>query len=631
MFKLVSIKYKLFIVTAMILVGMLGMLGLQLYAMSGTNRLYELRILAEQVDGNVLMLRRHEKNFLAQQELSYYEKFTKTKAETLARMDTLLEKLTTVGLPTEGAVNVKNILLEYGLKFDVLVKQQQVIGLDEKSGLYGGMREAAQQTEDRITKLGDHELLVDLLMLRCYEKDFMLDTSLSHVEKFNRSFEAFTTHLAARGFPVEIKSELRKLADNYQQQFTALVLATQRKGLDISSGTLGELRSTVNKTEGILGAMEADLSTDVSTYQTKLSVMATVVALVLLGVIVAFVVMLASSIIRPITKLSAIMREVASSKALELRSDIDGVDEIADMSHAFNEMIEVFYRSIQEVYQSTVMLSTASEELSMITQNTRDGVQRQHQETEQVAAAMNEMTATVQEVARSAHDAAAASRSADEHSKKGRQLVVETITGIKSLADEVDHTANEINQLKGETDNINTVLQVIGGIAEQTNLLALNAAIEAARAGEQGRGFAVVADEVRTLASRSQTSTQEIGTIIERLQHRAGAVVQAMGQSRHLVQSCVAQADVAASALDEITSAVSSINNMNLQIASAAEEQSTVAEEINRNVVNINDIALSSTEAANQTLNTSQSLAQLATELQSVVHQFKLTQQEKFN
>ncbi|ALS97586.1 methyl-accepting chemotaxis protein [Lacimicrobium alkaliphilum] len=272
------------------------------------------------------------------------------------------------------------------------------------------------------------------------------------------------------------------------------------------------------------------------------------------------------------------------------------------------------------------MLSSSAEELNSITASTRDGVNRQQHETESVAAAMNQMTTTVQDVSHSASEAAAASKLADTESVKGRQLVNDAVQGIRELAQQVEKTSQEMNLLQEEAKNISTVLQVISEIAEQTNLLALNAAIEAARAGEQGRGFAVVADEVRTLASRSHDSTEQISTIIERLQQKTNSAVQVMLQGNQLAEKCVEKADIAGKALEKITIEVSAISEKNYMIASAADQQKTVSEEINRNVVNINDIAKASTEAASQTLETSHSLAQLATELQNVVQQFKISQ-----
>jgi methyl-accepting chemotaxis protein len=291
-------------------------------------------------------------------------------------------------------------------------------------------------------------------------------------------------------------------------------------------------------------------------------------------------------------------------------------------------MMTSFEQSMNTVKMSTMQLSASSEELNMITNNTHSGVQRQKIETESVASAMEEMTATVKEVARSASEAAESSRLADEESVRGRQLVGDTVAGIRKLAAQVVDISSEMDHLQTEAGNITTVLQVIGSIADQTNLLALNAAIEAARAGEQGRGFAVVADEVRTLASRTQASTQEISVIIERLQNRTRSAVTVMAKGREQAQNCVEQADVAGGALDKITVAVSSISEQNFQIASAAEEQNAVAAEIDRNIVNINDIAQESALATSQTLETSAALAELATELHHIVEQFKLSNKD---
>ncbi len=230
----------------------------------------------------------------------------------------------------------------------------------------------------------------------------------------------------------------------------------------------------------------------------------------------------------------------------------------------------------------------------------------------------------MQEVARNASSASQAAQEADGEAGNGKQVVSASIDAINALAGEVEKAAEVIDKLETDSENISKVLDVIKGIAEQTNLLALNAAIEAARAGEQGRGFAVVADEVRTLASRTQQSTEEIHEIIERLQADAESAVQVMNTGRGQAQSSVEQAAHAGESLERIAKAVTTISDMNAQIASAAEEQTAVAEEINRNIVGITQAGQESAQGAQQTATSSEELAKLAARLQGLVSQFRV-------
>jgi len=251
-------------------------------------------------------------------------------------------------------------------------------------------------------------------------------------------------------------------------------------------------------------------------------------------------------------------------------------------------------------------------------------VHQQQSEVNQVATAMNEMSATVQEVASNASHAAQAAQDASEQAGEGLKVVDHTISSINNLANAVEEASGVINQLESDTDNIGVVLEVIRGISEQTNLLALNAAIEAARAGEQGRGFAVVADEVRTLASRTQESTLEIRSMIESLQSGSTQAVEVMTKGKEQAAISVGHAQKAGESLNGITQAVSSISDMNTQIATAAEEQTAVAEEINQNIVNISQLGEQAVSGAQQTSDASEELARLSNELQMMVGQFRV-------
>jgi len=298
-------------------------------------------------------------------------------------------------------------------------------------------------------------------------------------------------------------------------------------------------------------------------------------------------------------------------------------DLIGEIIASFNQMAANLRDVIGQISGATTQLASAAEETSAVTEEASRGARQQQSEIEHVVSAMDQMTTSVQDVAKHTATAAQAAQQADREAKSGALVATEAIGGIDTLVNGVENAAGVIQKLEQETESIGGVLDVIRGIAEQTNLLALNAAIEAARAGEQGRGFAVVADEVRTLASRTQQSTQEIQSMIERLQGGAADAVRVMEQSRTNAQSSVDQVEKAAESLGAIAASVAAINDMNAQIASAAEEQSAVAADVSTNVGNIHKVADQTAAGAQQTASASEELARLATQLQGLMAQFR--------
>ncbi|MCQ4260155.1 HAMP domain-containing methyl-accepting chemotaxis protein [Stutzerimonas stutzeri] len=349
-------------------------------------------------------------------------------------------------------------------------------------------------------------------------------------------------------------------------------------------------------------------------------VVSTALAL-LLGVLAAW--LITRQIIFPLRTTMADVERIASGD-LTATAKITRSDELGVLQQGIQQMGTTLRELIGGIRDGVSQISSAAEELSAVTAQTSAGVNSQKEETDQVATAMHEMSATVQEVARNAEQAAQAATEADHEAREGDRVVAEVVEQIERMASEVIRSSEAMTALQSDSDKIGSVMNVIRAVAEQTNLLALNAAIEAARAGEAGRGFAVVADEVRGLAQRTQKSTEEIEGLVTALQGGTQQVSAIMQNSRTLTESSVELTRRAGTSLARITSTVSNIQAMNQQIATAAEEQSAVAEEISRSVVNVRDVSERTAAASDETAASSVELARLGSQLQTMVSRFRI-------
>jgi len=353
----------------------------------------------------------------------------------------------------------------------------------------------------------------------------------------------------------------------------------------------------------------------------------TLIIIMLVGTIISVFMYLFTikHFVTPIAKTAEQMHEVASGDGdLTKRLEERGSKELRDLAHGFNLFANLVHNIIRQITTASTDLTTSSEQLLDLAMETNETVQSQEKETQQVATSLNEMEATVTEVAKHAEQAASSTEKARDEANQSQIAAKKTTSMIQNLASDVDLAAKTILELQGQTESIGRILDVIRDIAEQTNLLALNAAIEAARAGEQGRGFAVVADEVRNLAGRTQEATSEIQTMIEHLQSGSNRAVEVMESGRARAHET---AEEMASSFASLTAIVDSVNNiadMNAQIATAAEEQTLVAREVANNINSINGATQNVAKGSEITADATTHIADLAKELQTIVVKFKV-------
>lgn len=624
MLKSLSVKAKMLLLSSLMVVGIIILAVILSLGMHSLVQIGQSAALSLQAETTMRNLRIDEKDFLHRQDLKYQTEFNDNISLITQQLSQLDSDLQSENIQIEQIPQLLTLIEQYHAAFNEIVALKQTIGLSHKDGLYGNLRRSVQEAEKMLGNFQNDALLKDMLMLRRNEKDFMLRRDVSYVETFNNNLSVFYQNLQQSYLSDFEQRQISDLMSKYSDDFTQLVNAEQQFGFNEDLGQIGEMRSIVYQIQDLLNNTSEQITDEVVAHEKSIFITAIISIVLILVILILLSQFISRSVVNPINLLAEVMKRAQQNKDLTERADVEGKDEIVQMAHVFNQMMGVFSNLIQEVFDSSRQLNVAAEELTVITGQTSRGVMSQQSDSEQVATAMNEMAATVQEVARYASQAAEASRTADNETKAGKQVVIDAIDGIKQLAKQVEMGAVSIKDLQKESENIGSVLTVIQGIAEQTNLLALNAAIEAARAGESGRGFAVVADEVRTLAKRSHDSTEEIKKIIERLQKEAEKSVQVMDEELEQANRSVEKAEKAGESLDVIAESVASIRDMNTHIASAAEEQSAVAEEINRNIVSIAQVAEENAESTNQTTLTSQELARLANGLETQISQFKI-------
>jgi len=617
------IKHKLIINTAVFIVSMAAMLSLINFSSSSLQKDISIAHDLGQIEVNVLQLRRNEKDFIARKEEKYLDTFNKNIGLLNTDIDSISRDLKSIGVTTNETLELKKVLSEYQQHFTALVNSQKVIGFDANSGLYKKLSDAVHIAEAAIGDV-DYRALSMVLTLRRSEKNFMLRFDDIYVNDFQEGFEKLDTLIYKSYLPDAQKVTIYEALKIYHDAFMALVKEQKKLGYRAEQGLQNQMRETVHKVDNLLISVVKKVDSAVAEYVLfidKLTYSIFALAIITGTLISLF---LGKGIITSITLIKSSMVRAAQTNDLTIKISTANNDELADMANAFNNMLSNFQHLIISVNQTVVSVNNATGTLVTNIQQANAGVASQMQETDMVATAVTEMVATIEEIASNTTDAADKAQLTNQNANKGRQGVESTIKQIGILSDKLIASEAVIIDLAKDSKTIGSVLDVIRGIAEQTNLLALNAAIEAARAGEQGRGFAVVADEVRSLASRTQESTKEIEAIIGTLQKRTQSIVTLMTECRNEGQESTHQASEAGRMLEEINNDVVNIMDMTTAIATAIQEQSAVASEVNRHIVSIRDVAEMASESAHQNEQMSGELSHQANALTSEIKRFTI-------
>jgi methyl-accepting chemotaxis protein len=618
------IRSKLIISAVVSLTAIVAMFGLQRYMAAVQTELSMASTNIIEVEKQILELRKEEKDFFSRLDMKYvanHKQIVKNTFELIQQVEGILHSR---GINTQRFDNLEQSLARYQNVFSSIVELQTEIGLTPTSGLYGQLRTAVHSVEQELAKYNQDSIAVVMLQLRRNEKDFMLRRDIKYVEKFDKNIDKFVQILTRSSLNAELIQQLEQKIKQYQQDFKLLVAKAQQFGLTANEGKMADLRAIIQATEQNTRQLELQANTYIADAEQQSVVWSFAIFSMIAITLAVTTMLIIRSIMVPVDNITSVISSIEKNKDLSLRCDESGQDELSLISHHVNRMLLTFQALIQQVNESIVAMNESCHELSHNASLASEGGVRQLNETDMVATAVTEMVATIDEIAKNTELAATKASETHANAQSGQQGVELTVQKITLLAKQLVDTAAVVTELERDSTTIGGVLDVIRGIADQTNLLALNAAIEAARAGEQGRGFAVVADEVRSLAMRTQTSTQEISSIISTLQARTHSIVNLMQESQQQGRESAEQSAIAGDVLRTITNDVTNIMDMSTQIAAAIEEQSMVAAEVGKNVVVIRDIADGSSQAAGANAAASEDLRIRAKALQEAVSQFSV-------
>ena len=544
-----------------------------------------------------------------------------------------LIKNTSMGLTAAQSIKIHNVLVERLLNLIAKVANAADITLDPELDTYQIGMTLVNGLPNMLENMGQARAVASGVAAKGGFENQSIYTRLAILaNNINLYFKDVSSSLNAV-FQVNhsLAEELKPATDSNYNAIVEMQDLLNKQLLNADTISVSSKEIFDNATRAINGSyalfdtllpkMQEILSVRIDTAQNTLNFAIAVVLLVV--VIVAYLFAgFFFSVQNGVSQISSVMERLSDGD-LNVRLNLSTRDELVQIAHSVNKMIENFSHVVGKIVSSSDRVASSSEELSAITEQTGQSMSQQQFQTEDVAAAMNAMAESAHDVSENINNTVQAANQAHKETAAGQKMVDESIQAVQKLSQQIEGASGVIHELEQDSENINTVLDVIKGIAEQTNLLALNAAIEAARAGEQGRGFAVVADEVRTLAGRTQESTEEINQVIEKLQKGSRKAVQVMSDSRDEAYEVVAQAKKAGESLANISLAVARINEMSQQIAQVTEKQNMTCKEINKSIMDISKMSNETAVGAKETYYASEDLARLGNELQTLVVQFQ--------
>ena len=621
MFFLKTLKLQL-IAMAVMSVVMFFTLGVFFYISSHSSKeLLRTHSEIKNIQNIILQLRRNEKDFLARKDLKYQDKYNANFQKLISSVDKASVGLKKYGINGHKIENLKDILNKYSKNFNEIVSIQKKIGLHPKDGLYGSLRDSVHNLEDLLKKDAKYRLQVDMLMLRRAEKDFMLRSDLKYLKKFDKSLKAFLAD--ADEEKLSNRKKAIELLNNYKKDFYNLVEGYKEIGLTPKEGALGEMRDTIHKTDSALKELIESVNIAIDDKEKEINNLSVIMFVILLFIMSVFTYFVTKRISVQIEKISDSINTITDSKDISTTINIKGENELAKLAQNLNVMFMALRDVIQDAKSSSLENAAISHELSTtamkVGKNVEDSVLIIDQATQQTVTATQEIARSVEEAQSNKQEMLDANSMLNEAKAEISNLTKRVQLGAESE----NELASNIESLSKDMDQVKDVLTIISDIADQTNLLALNAAIEAARAGEHGRGFAVVADEVRKLAERTQKTLTEINATINVIVQSSNAAHEQMNINSEQMNELVAISVDVEEKINATTAIVNNATKASDKTVEDFERTSSSISIITEKIGEINSISTNNARNVEEIASASENLNNMTESLTHKLEQFK--------